>query len=299
MLSPLVARLFLDLGLIARVQHELESYQPWATLYDEEYEECAPKINWDFLRGQGRYLNIEQDIPEILLSPLGSPLEGRFYYPSDKRRTKEVTGSMRLAEHNLDIFWSHIDKSYKAKNQYSQVLNQCTNGLESKLLDMERTPVWIEPELKIPSHSKSKPATDLTESFPSLDLGFEGLSSKFVPLEPKGKIKTRGPASAKSETTNEIPLSLPSTKEPTFILKNQHYIVLKTLFFQPSQTDLPGEIPWTDFLSAMSEVGFATEKLYGSVWQFTPTSLDVENGYLFPRASSHWQDSIQERKTNG
>jgi hypothetical protein len=35
----------------------------------------------------------------------------------------------------------------------------------------------------------------------------------------------------------------------------------------PSQ---PGEVPWTEFVSAMSTISFLPEKLYGSVWRFTP-----------------------------
>jgi hypothetical protein len=42
---------------------------------------------------------------------------------------------------------------------------------------------------------------------------------------------------------------------------------------------MPGEIPWLDFLHAMSAAGFTSEKLYGSVWQFNPTeALKVGNG---------------------
>jgi hypothetical protein len=37
------------------------------------------------------------------------------------------------------------------------------------------------------------------------------------------------------------------------------------------RTELPGEIPWTDFLHALKAVGFQAEKLYGSAWHFTPT----------------------------
>jgi hypothetical protein len=42
---------------------------------------------------------------------------------------------------------------------------------------------------------------------------------------------------------------------------------------QPSSTSTttqPGKVPWTDFVSAMSTISFLPEKLYGSVWRFTP-----------------------------
>lgn len=57
--------------------------------------------------------------------------------------------------------------------------------------------------------------------------------------------------------------------------------MFRTLFFDPEVTSTPGLIPWNDFLYAMAATGFKIEKLYGSVWQFTPTKLDVERGIHF------------------
>lgn len=53
------------------------------------------------------------------------------------------------------------------------------------------------------------------------------------------------------------------------------------LFFNPAVMSIPGEAPWNDFLHAMTAVGFSTEKLYGSPWQFHPTKLDVETPIQF------------------
>jgi hypothetical protein len=52
--------------------------------------------------------------------------------------------------------------------------------------------------------------------------------------------------------------------------------VFKTVFFTPSITATPGEIKWPDFLHAMASVGFVPEKLYGSVWHFSPTHEDAK-----------------------
>jgi hypothetical protein len=59
--------------------------------------------------------------------------------------------------------------------------------------------------------------------------------------------------------------------------------VFKTLFFTPSVTSTPGELAWTDFLYAMVSMGFVPEKLYGSVWQFSPDpdKLAVERSIQF------------------
>ena len=59
--------------------------------------------------------------------------------------------------------------------------------------------------------------------------------------------------------------------------------MFKTLFFSPSTTSTPGEVAWSDFLYAMVAVGFVPEKLYGSVWQFSPDrdKLAVERSIQF------------------
>lgn len=67
----------------------------------------------------------------------------------------------------------------------------------------------------------------------------------------------------------------------TLKLKNRAFKVFKTLFYTPSQPDLPGEIPWADFLCTIASTNFSPEKLYRSVWQFTPLKLDVKRGVQF------------------
>ena len=59
------------------------------------------------------------------------------------------------------------------------------------------------------------------------------------------------------------------------------YTVLATVFFVPSTADQQGEIVWKDFLQAMVATGFVPDKLYGSVWQFTSSKLDVERSIHF------------------
>ena len=54
-----------------------------------------------------------------------------------------------------------------------------------------------------------------------------------------------------------------------------------TFFFTPSASTAPGEIKWTDFLHAMASTGFAPEKLYGSVWHFSPTGIELKRSINF------------------
>lgn len=57
--------------------------------------------------------------------------------------------------------------------------------------------------------------------------------------------------------------------------------VFRVIFFDPGANTTPGEVAWNDFLHAMDSVGFSAQKLYGSVWHFQPTKLDVERSIQF------------------
>jgi len=189
---------------------------------------------------------------------------------------------MRKAESSLDLFWDHVDESYQAKTKHS--LNQNVPDLSDRLQHLERTAEWIEPTRQTKVISAQKASRDLYESFAPLSLEPTESPSKFVQAEPRNKLKTRGSTHESLELTEELLPEAPipkSDKQPVFVLKSRAYKVFKTLFFNPSQTDLPGEISWTDFLFAMASTGFSPEKLYGSVWQFTPSILDVERSISF------------------
>jgi hypothetical protein len=99
---------------------------------------------------------------------------------------------------------------------------------------------------------------------------------------PKKKVKSQGKPSM---TDRSVELELPAENgydvQPTFKVDKRSLKVFSTLFYQPSQTAQPGEIPWNDFLHAMCTTAFTVEKLYGSVWQFTPRNLDVERSIQF------------------
>ncbi|KAE8453917.1 hypothetical protein EG329_007693 [Mollisiaceae sp. DMI_Dod_QoI] len=282
MLSPWIARVFADLGLIARLQHELQLYQPWAAGFDDDFVTLKDTVEQDFSRRHALYGEIEDYLPKISFSQLGAPTEGRFDYPSDKRRTKQSTERMRKAESSLDMFWDHVDKSYQAKTKHS--LNHCVQNLFDTLRQLERTPEWIEPTKETKATSAQKPSRDLYESFAPLSLDPMGPPSRYVQPELRTKLKTRGSTHESLELMEKPLLEDPlpkSDKQPVFVLKTRAYKVFKALFFNPSQSDLPGEISWTDFLFAMASTGFSPEKLYGSVWQFTPSILDVERSISF------------------
>ena len=101
---------------------------------------------------------------------------------------------------------------------------------------------------------------------------------------PKAKVKTKGAAlSGDSNVYQAAPQPAPQTADaqPILTVSKRAFKVFSTLFHTPSQSDQPGEIPWPDFLHAMATTGFEPSKPYGSVWQFTPSKLDVERSIQF------------------
>ncbi|RDL41427.1 uncharacterized protein BP5553_01406 [Venustampulla echinocandica] len=276
--SPWVARVFSDLGLIARVRHELDIYQPWAASFDYEYAFHRDAIEKDFPRRVALLSQLERHFKELSVAKVGSPTENRFFYPSDKRRTKQTAESMRKAEYNLDLFWEKVDGHYRRKTGKS--LDEAVQHIFTEARQLERTPEWVEPiqEIKATIPVNNKNGLQEPLSVPR----FEPTDSplKFVSPRLKIKSKKRGSAQDYLSTIQDTPL-LEKDPQPIFTLKTRAFKVFKALFYNSSQSDIPGEISWADFLYAMASTGFGPEKLYGSVWQFTPSTLDVERSIHF------------------
>jgi hypothetical protein len=155
---------------------------------------------------------------------------------------------------------------------------------------LRRTAEWVEPT-STATKTKAEPVLD-----PELFVLNRPLSNIFLEhpesrqeasasnAQPKVKAKTKGvPSEVRDDNvaTPEDVGSMSHDTQPTFSVDARALKVFRTLFFNPEVTSTPGSVPWNDFLHAMVSTGFAAEKLYGSVWQFSPTRLDVERGIHF------------------
>ncbi|TGO53824.1 hypothetical protein BCON_0117g00170 [Botryotinia convoluta] len=243
--SALVTRFSSDLGLISHIYHKLEIYFPWACSYGYQ-----------------------------------SDFRGPLSLSVGKRRNEQNTESMRKAEYNLDGFWQKMDEVYQRNT--GQTLTQAVKHICTVVRPLEWTPEWVE-AIKVPK-TKPQERTGRDEASPIPQFDSDD-TIKFIAPQPKSKPKTRGPAiTTESPTTLAAAEAAPTPtpdSQPTFKLKARAIKVFEVLFWQPSLNDLPGEIPRADFLYAMTSTGFAAEKQYGSVWQFTPTKLDVERSIQF------------------
>lgn len=88
------------------------------------------------------------------------------------------------------------------------------------------------------------------------------------------------PATRESQNPDALPVCLKTSRtdssatttpeKPIFTVDKRAKKTFSVLFYTPSSHDTPGDTTWIDFVHAMLSIGFVAEKLYASVWHFTP-----------------------------
>ncbi|CAG8959565.1 hypothetical protein HYFRA_00001466 [Hymenoscyphus fraxineus] len=277
-MSPYMLDVFSDLSVFTRCLHEVDNYQPWGASLDEEelkYKREVEAIAFE-LKYQIEYTDQMDHVlrtPEIL-TPFAMPDQKRFFYPVNKRRTKQTTEAMMQAELNLDIFWRKYDANWKANARKTHEASMGDHISAYKGKQLTRTAPWVEP---VKEGKKDDHADDDDADFKQAE--DKTTTKKKVP-ERKHKIKTKGVAHPTDDTLS-APTNTSKTQEtsqePTskYELNTRGLKVINALFYVPNQNDPPGEIIWGDFLQVMATAGFAIQKLYGSIWQFSPSSDKV------------------------
>lgn len=245
--------------------------------------ENQDRIEKDLQRTQKTFEKYFTTELERSLISLGTPQNGRFRYPADKRRMRENIEAMQQAEKNLDEFWGKIDR--KLASVY-EVSPRVRSLLSERFL--ERTPDWIEPikpakaaETQVSSAEAKPLVTSLSDLHFDPERRAEGTDGRDDPQSSKNKIKTRGISSTQISSTSTTAVKSQPDTQPIIFVDKRALKVFKSIFHTPSASSLPGEIAWQDFVYSLCSTSFFAEKLYGSVWQFTPQGLDVERGIHF------------------
>ncbi|KAL7758691.1 hypothetical protein ACKLNR_011118 [Fusarium oxysporum f. sp. zingiberi] len=206
---------------------------------------------------------------------------------------------MRRAEANLDIVWAKIDQV--TQKHVTGFENTCVYELLSRPRTLRRTAEWVEPA-KTDSKAESITNRDLWElNKPPSTLFLDEPAQepkKFKPeIKSKTKVKTKGDPTEPATAEEATPPA--EATQPKFAVDAKALKVFRTLFFDPEVTTTPGLIPWNDFLYAIAATGFKIEKLYGSVWQFTQTKLDVERGIHFHEPHSMGKIPFETARRHG
>ncbi|KAH7191202.1 hypothetical protein DER44DRAFT_794629 [Fusarium oxysporum] len=292
LISAHVAKMIGDLAIVTQSLKQLELYQPWAQEFEmasadhvEDFKEEYTALQKPVAQLHAAFLRKGLDNAARLAEPSG----GKFTYPYSKRRTKETVDALRQAESNLDMFWAKVDDVTKAR--VTDFEATALYRLLSQPRILRRTAEWVEPTK---TNEKAEPAPDqdlwaLNRPLSNLFLDQPAQTPQRFNahgVRSKIKIKTKGDPSEMSNNNDNVAQSDATKPEvlgsqPTFSVDARALKVFRTLFFNHEVTSTPGSIPWNDFLHAMASTGFQIEKLYGSVWQFSPTILDIERGIHF------------------
>ncbi|RDL38913.1 Uncharacterized protein BP5553_03253 [Venustampulla echinocandica] len=281
-MSPYILGLFADLSVLTRALHEIEIYQPWAATFEDENEQHSREVSGLF--EEAKYTMEWMEHMDYVLkgiAELAMPKDEKFYYPTDKKRTSQTTDAMIKAERNLDLFWSRYNLNWKRIARKTVDASMGDHIPSHRGQPLARTAPWVEPrkELKAPQEPRGPPK-DPDGSFGA------GSGTKDQKPEPKQqKLKTKGVGKSKEkdnqQKNNNNPPSSQVSPQPLFRVDKRSLKVVRVLFHVPNQNDKPGEIPWNDFLHLMTSAGFAVQKLYGSIWQFSPVHAGLERSILF------------------
>ncbi|KAF8981883.1 hypothetical protein BGZ46_002175 [Entomortierella lignicola] len=284
--SSRVASVVADLSLLSECQRQISLFQPWASSFEDEAVSRKDELAAKHVQRTSRIQELDIALKQISLAD-GDPSNGQFYYPISQRRTKENTEALQKAERALDRFWEKLDRFILKKIDVSR--HKVLASLLSDSRIMYRTADWVEPVPTLPPTDQKENRVDelakpLSQLYFDLEHRKEGTVDSSKKASQKTKVKTRG-VTVRTSSPAKPPPSISVQQsvdiQPIFTVDKRSMKVFSTLFYKPSSSSQPGEIPWNDFLHAMAATGFAIEKLYGSVWHFTPSKLDVERSIQF------------------
>ncbi|KAF9271414.1 hypothetical protein BGZ68_003676, partial [Mortierella alpina] len=194
--SSRVANSVADLSFFAECKRQISLYEPWAATFENDAAKRQEALGRNFRERSKKMEVIDKAFKEISLGN-ADPSNGRFFYPVERRRTKETTEAMQQAEKNLDDFWEKLDKVLLPKMDLSQGGALIRLLTDSRLL--HRTPDWVEPDLSLPptDRQKDEPREDIMKPLSKV------YSEQPTPQSlsrPKTKVKTRGVAAPRAST---------------------------------------------------------------------------------------------------
>ncbi|KAK1246176.1 hypothetical protein MKX07_005245 [Trichoderma sp. CBMAI-0711] len=286
LISNYVARLVGNLSIVSQCIQQLEIYQPWAQNFEDAFLGVKAEIQQEFATKSepwGQIMAALSDTKLAGVSKLAEPLLRSFTYPIDKRRTKENVEKLRQAERDLDMFWAEVDRVMRPAS--SKLQDTAVHKLFTSSL-LQRTPEWVDQATPLNVTATAHVEQPLSPLYFDLWNGRAEVQTKRSSAQTtpaKAKVKTRGTADRQSESScsAEPTHQEVETPRPCIKVDSRAFKVFRTLFFNSDITSTPGEVPWNDFVHALTSVGFTAQKLYGSVWQFSPSGLDVEASIQF------------------
>lgn len=273
--SPHVASEISNLALLSECLRQLQLFQPWASTFSSEMTKPDIKQELDaaFHASAQKLQPLQMHCFSATMCKTASKIVS-MDYPVNKRRTKDNVEAMRDAEDTLDDLWSQI------LTPLVRALPPCSKRVLFGARSPARTPEWVEPTKKKSGKSAVNSGIEsISQPFGALQVAEEKKQAQNQTSRPKEKI--RGTPKPKFAPATEDVIAQPTESnaaQHTIQVDKRSLKVFGLLFFVPSVSAQPGECAWTEFLHAMHKVGFVIEKLYGSMWQFTPSQAGGDPG---------------------
>ncbi|OSS45543.1 hypothetical protein B5807_10404 [Epicoccum nigrum] len=202
------------------------------------------------------------------------PLRDKLSYPEHKKRTPNTTTILCNSERNLDLFWAAVDTHFRQKTGLAQhrAIKDCLQDSQK----MHRTLRWNDAAAQTvkPTQSTGTEYQPISSQFHDKALQITGTFDR-MSVNDKAKLKTKGTYASEPKTPKEDSVqSVVPAKKPRFNVKKQTYKVFRALLHAPSVDveETAKQVKWVDFFKAMSDMGFAVEKLQDSAWQFIPST---------------------------
>lgn len=280
LISAHIADIFSDLSVISEALRQLKIYQPWAQTFENALVSKEDGIKKEFAQHTQAWslvMSAADGPDQKKIIRLGEPIGAKFHYPVDKHRSKGNVDAMVSAEQKLDAFWRAVDENMRGRKIEGTALWRLLS--QEKIL--HRTPEWVQPEKAAKQDPKHSVTVPLSELYLDLERRTQRTIDHTSSVARVPKPKTRGTPTAAPDLPEPGLTPIQPAVQPTFSLNTRALKVFHTLFYTPTLNATPGEVSWVDFLHAMVATGFVPEKLYGSVWQFSPSGLEVERSIQF------------------
>jgi hypothetical protein len=315
-----------DLGVISECLHQLSLYYPWSRTIEHEMARSRQQVVEELYGKSAEWDNFRKlSWQGVDLADLGSPGDGRFSYPISNRRTKTNASALYKAEFHLDSFWAEVDKHFAS--QSVTLPDKMMRLLLSGNRSLQRTSEWEEPaddkpKGKMNGRSNGKSRGKINGKFNQnvddkqngksasaqqhLEASDIPLSSTYLQLRGSHKrqssVQEATPATKEPQNSDVLAVKCLSDartdsaatttpQKSTFTVDKRAKKTFSALFYTPSLNDTPGDTTWTDFLHAMLSIGFVVEKLYASIWHFTPPNSVSGEGIQFH--APHGGDKIR------
>ena len=294
---------FVDLAVLADLQYRIKMFQPYCKSWVAAGVVDSFEVDRYMLTHYQQGIRLEEvvEISSFGAHSLGNPTDGRFNYPSDKRRTAETVRELQSAEAALRLYWKEIDQGMR-RNCVD--IKHLLKGVLSKDPSTYTTQDWEEDATVSSPKNKLPDGDHVPEMSMMPQIGNENKKTEISSAE-KVKRKTQGKAHDGTGASFPAPPAVVIDDEeeeeedqpPPIGIPPRSFKVMCALLPSPSNTrQAPREVSWDEFLYTMNSIGLVPEKLYGSVWIFKP--LPPGEGLVDLKRSIQFHEPKDVRRGN-